>query len=39
MAKGDGMLFAIDELARHWWVIALRALATALFGISGTGLD
>jgi len=29
------MLFAIAELARHWSVIALRALATVLIGVSG----
>jgi uncharacterized membrane protein HdeD (DUF308 family) len=26
-------MFAIDELTRHWWVIAFRGLAAIAFGI------
>ena len=32
------MLFAIDDLARRWWMIALRGLAAVRFGISGLAL-
>jgi uncharacterized membrane protein HdeD (DUF308 family) len=26
-------MIAVDELARHWWVIALRGVVAIVFGI------
>src|SRR6266566_1527542 len=31
--EGEKRMIMVDELARHWWVIALRGVAALLFGV------